>query len=291
MLRRNFIWIIFLALLTATLIHTYIGQHQTINSLTYFPNDPAIHFTKAETNLSLEPIDASSSYKIHWEIASETNLPVYLRQDVGLLFQNGKLIQVSNKWKQQVTSLTHHQSVSTEGNRLFEGLTVHYAESHLSNGAIGSAEVMSYDHLFVQTGDSQKPEAFKIPVDQSETKFYQKLSRSIEQEQQSIIKQAAKNFHLKLKDYAIIPLTRLETYRKNALPGQNKKNSQKVISQLWEGLYKNYILGIHLSNHDIESPIGSSMPIILYPKKNNELYVIIQTKEGQLQLLKQSITN
>lgn len=289
MFRRYAIWVVLIALITSVLLHSHIWRQKSINSLTYFPNDPTLDFFKAQTHLSMERVQSSTNYKLNWTTISQTNIPVYLRQDVALLFQNGKLIQVSNKWKRKVTSLNLQQALLFQGISHFEAISVHYAESHLANGTIGSKEVMSFDHLFVRANGYENIDAFKIPIDKAETDFQREITRSVQQEQHYIAEEAAKKYHLQLDNYDVIPLSHLEVYRQNTLPHLDEKNSQRVISQLWEGLYQDYILGIRIDGQKMESPLGSSMPLILFPKKGKQILVVIQSKSNQLILLKQSL--
>lgn len=289
MLRRYGIWVILAALLTATLIHSYQRQNATVRSLTYFPNDPSIEFLNAVTTLSLETTDSSSNYSINWNTLSQTNIPVYLRHDVALLFQNGKLIQVSNNWKTNTSMLSDGKTIEFEGDSHFEALTVHYAESHTASGEIRSQETMSYDHLYVLSKSYQNKEAFKVPVGIEQTDLQRKLTQTLQQEQQRISEQAAKAYQINLKNYDIVPLTYLEAYEENSLPNLDQKTTQRVIRQLWEGLYKNYVTGLHVGGEKPESPIGSSVPLIFYPKKGNQLLVVIHTKTGHIVLLKQNL--
>ncbi len=289
MLKRYWIWVMLAALIAATLIHTYQKETDTIQSLTYYPDDPNINFQNANTTLTLAPSDSSTHYTIDWMIQSKTNSPAYLRQDVGLLFKNGKLIQTSNHWEQNQAVLTFHESVKSSGISHFEALTVHYAETHNEKNQIRSQETMSYDHLYVMANGYQKRDAFKIPIGKNQSDFQLDLRRSLQQEQQYISEAASKKFSLNLADYDVFPLTHLETFGQNSLPNLNQKNSQRVIRQLWEGIYKNYVLGIHVNRTKLESPIGSSVPLIFFPKGGDELHVIIRTKSGRLIQLKQKI--
>lgn len=287
MLRRYGIWVILAALLTATLIHSYQIQNSTVKSLTYFPNDPNIEFSNAITTLSFQPDPSSRSF-IHWTTLSETNMPVYLRHDVGLLFQNGKLIQVANNWKSNTSILGYGKTIEAEGTSHFEALSVHYAESHMPN-EIRSQETMSYDHLYVVSKGNQNKAYFKVPAGTEQMNYQSELTRSLQQELQHISEQAAKTYNINLKNYDLFPLTHLEAYEENAFPDLDQKTTQRVIRQLWEGLYKNYVTGIHVGGGKPESPIGSFVPLILYPKKGNQLLVILKTKSGHLVLLKQNL--
>jgi hypothetical protein len=288
--KRYGLWLVLGAFLTAYLLYSSEKDTSSINSLTYFPRDPAIHFLTATTSLRQSSNeDSTTAYKIHWTTGSETNHPVYLRQDVSLLFQNGKLIYLNNQWKQQVMALTFSKTLSFNKESYFEALTDHYAENHPKDSDIKSQDVMSWDHLFVMTKGLKNPQSFTFPTNRRESDFKDKLTTSISKEQHKILVQAAKTYHLKLEAYDVFPLSHIDTYQQNPLPGLTEKTSRRVISQLWEGLYKNYILGIHVKGPSFESPTGSNMPLILYKKSGEQLLVLIRSKTGQLVILKQTI--
>lgn len=290
MLKRYVVWVILGAFLAAYLLYSSEKEASTINSLTYFPRDSSLQFLTATTSLSQSSNGANAhNYKLHWMTDSETNRPVYLRQDVSLLFQNGKLIQVENQWKQQVSTLTYSKTLALNKEGYFQAITDHYAETHPKGDEIKSQDVMSWDHLFVMTKGLKTPDSFSFSTNAKETAFKNKITAQLSAHQYDLLKEAANKFHLTLKDYAIFPLSHLVTYQENPLPGLTEKTSRRVISQLWEGLYKNYILGIQVNGPTPESPIGSDMPLILYKKSGNQLLVLIRSKSGQLFILKQTI--
>jgi hypothetical protein len=290
MLKRYSVWLLLGAFLAAYLLYSSEKDAASINSLTYFPRDPAIHFLTATTSLRQSANeDSGTGYKIHWTTSSETNQAVYLRQDVSLLFQNGMLIQVNNQWKQQVKALTFSKTLSLNKESYFEALTDHYAEHHPKNSDITSQDVMSWDHLFVMTKGLETPQSFTFPTNSRESEFKNRLTAAISKKQSKILEQAAKTYHLKLNAYDVFPLSHIATYQQNPLPGLTEITSRRVISLLWEGLYKNYILGIQVKGPSLESPIGSDMPLILYKKSGDQILVLIHSKSGQLFILKQAI--
>ncbi|HSU80209.1 MAG TPA: hypothetical protein VLK78_07310 [Candidatus Angelobacter sp.] len=290
MLKRYGVWVILGAFLAAYLIYSTEKEASTINSLTYFPRDPAIQFLTATTSLRQSPNEkGTSGYTVHWTTQSEINHPVYLRQDVSLLFQNGKLIQINNHWKQQVKALTFSKSLSMKKEGYFEALTDHYAESHPKDSEIKSQDVMSWDHLYVRTKGLKNPESFTYPTKKQDNLFKDKLTTEMEARQTNLLNQATRTFQLKPEEYDVFPLNHLVSYQNNPLPGLTEETSHRVISELWEGLYKNYILGIHEKGRALQSPIGSDMPLILYKKSGDQLLVLIRSKSGQLFVLKQMI--
>ena len=86
--------------LSATIISLYIFQsNQAKETIIFFPIDPTLYFEHASTQL-LSTSSSKETYSIQWSVASTLNEPAYLRQDISLLYKNGQLESVLNKWKQ-----------------------------------------------------------------------------------------------------------------------------------------------------------------------------------------------
>ncbi|WP_085523363.1 hypothetical protein [Tuberibacillus sp. Marseille-P3662] len=289
MFRKRYL-IILAALVTALAWFAYNKSNEIRHSITYFPEDPHFSFKKTLSSLNVQNLKQREDYNIIWNVQSESRVPAYLRQDVSLLFEDGKLTDISNKWEQTTQTLVQEKTLSFNDSGHFEALTLHYAEIHPSSDAkITSKDVMTYDHLYVMASPYSQLSAFQIPVTPEQQEWYHVLSRAVHQERQYIIEQAQKKYGLRLSNYHIFPLTYLHVYQSHSLPGLDQKTTHRVISQLWEGIYKNYVLGIQNEGQTPVSAIGSSMPLIFYSKDQSVILTVFRSKSGKIHLLKQSI--
>ncbi|KHF31170.1 hypothetical protein LR68_00118 [Anoxybacillus sp. BCO1] len=92
---------------------------------------------------------------------------------------------------------------------------------------------------------------------------------------------------LSKNDYYHLYLTELVQYNEQPFMDLTTNETETMIGNLWEGLYKNYFLGIKKQNGSMESPIGSTVPLILIKKDYSQLFVVTETADGELIILKQ----
>lgn len=282
---RTLLFILIASFITALLLYFYQDQDETEQSLTYFPDDPALLFEKAGTTIQFQP---DTPYTLQWMVESKINKPTYLRQDVSLLFKDQRLIGILSQWKEKTDQLSQMKTLKENESGYYEAITVHHAENHYPNNVIRGKEVMSYDHLSVIDSAGEFT-SFRIPAQPEEKDWTTKRWRTLQQEQHDLVTKAAQQFHFNLSQYDSFPLSYLHIYNDHPLPSLNQKTTHRVISQLWEGIYKDYCLGVHLSEHDVRDPIGSMMPIILFDKNAKQILVIIQLNTGEITMLKQEI--
>ncbi|GGH79746.1 hypothetical protein JOD43_001708 [Pullulanibacillus pueri] len=280
-------WLVLLSLFVAIFIYFLNHYQEAEESLTYFPEDSHSYFKHTETLLSLER--KPSGYALKWQISSQTNQSTYLREDLSLLFENGHLIQLYSKWKQNTDTLHHTQSLTIHQASHFETISIHHAEIHHADQKINSKDKMSYAHLYVTKKASDELDSYHIPVEPTEKQWNETFDQSQQQEWHDIITQAEKKYHFDSQDYYSFPLSYLHVFDTNALPGLSIKTTHRAVSQLWEGLYKGYIQGIQLSHQKTVSPLHSSMPLILYRHKADQFLIVIKTADGKIALLKQNI--
>ena len=98
-----------------------------------------------------------------------------------------------------------------------------------------------------------------------------------------------RHYTIHLHDYQAIPFTLFNENAKSGLSGFSKASSNRIVGQLWEGLYKNYFLGIKKADGTIISPIGSAIPLILLAKNKSHILVLTETVNGEPILLRQMI--
>ncbi|MBM7646363.1 hypothetical protein JOD45_002591 [Scopulibacillus daqui] len=286
---RSFFFIVALSFLVAFLLYYFTRHSDLEESITYFPEDSELSYIYNKTTLTIEPQNQSKPFKILWQTGSKTNQKVYLREDVSLLFKNGRLASILSKWRKNAQTIHQEKTLSFHDSGHFEAITIHHAEKHTNQNVYTGKDIMSYDQRYVMAPKNQPISFFKVPVTPEELGWYHVLDSAVKQDQQEILEEASKQFHIHLASYYIFPLTYLHIYNQNTLPGLDKKTSHRAVSQLWEGLYKNYILGIKLKENQTENPIGSSVPFILYDKNSTHFLIITKTASGKLALFKQKI--
>ncbi|WP_445490430.1 hypothetical protein [Niallia sp. 03133] len=287
-MKRDFI---FLSLILASIISIfYIFQQNQIakESITYFPIDPTVSFPKAETFIALEK-QKDDHYNIQWETNSSLNKRAYLRQNIGFLYANGRLISTMGDWKQNTLELTERKKVVEKESRLFQAISFHYAEIHDANDRIFSSQKITDNFLYViNSRFDHKATAFKTPQSTKEYEWKKVLDSETKNYTTYYVNENIKKNNLSLKHYPIqIPLTELSNYQDVPFRGFTKEKTAQIIGQLTEGLYKNYFLGIRKEDGAIVDPIGSSMPFILINK--DHLLVLFTTQDGESILLRQQI--
>jgi hypothetical protein len=282
---RTLLFILITSFITALLLFYYHDRSDTEQSLTHFPDDPALSFESAATSIQFQP---GSPYTLLWTVESKINKPTYLRQDVSFLFKDHKLIGILSQWKEKTDEISQMKTFKENESGYFEAISVHHAENHYPNDVIKGKEVMSYDHLSVFNNDGSFT-SFRIPTHPNEKRFSQEKWQTLQLKQKDLMNLAAKRYHIDLSQYYGFPLSHIHVYSNQPLPGLSQKTTHRIISQMWEGLYKDYALGIHLSEDDIRDPIGSTMPVILFSKKADHLLIILQLNSGEITLLKQMV--
>ncbi|TCP31141.1 hypothetical protein EV207_10322 [Scopulibacillus darangshiensis] len=284
---RPVFFIIAVSCLIAFLIF-YFEKSNVQDSITYFPEDMGLSYDYNETELSAKPAVTENEYELDWKVQSQTHEKVYLREDLSLLYKDGRLLAFLTKWQEDTQTLEQEKRFKFQDSGKFKAISFHHAEKHQDDHITGK-DVMSYDYLSVMANGPGTFQSFQIPITPEEQEWQAKNDRSIQDKRQAILKEAEKKFQLILRNYYIFPLSHLHVYNNQTLPGLDKKTTHRAISQLWEGLYKNYVLGIKIKENQIEKPIGSTMPLIMYDKKATHFLILVETKEGELALYRQKI--
>src|SRR5690625_7553441 len=92
--------IITFTLITIFLLIYIIRDKLATETMQYFPIADNAQIDIASTKISY----CEKTDKLCWQVQSSSSVEAYLRQDVSLLYENGKFKAVLNKWKQQVRS-------------------------------------------------------------------------------------------------------------------------------------------------------------------------------------------
>ncbi|KYC95066.1 hypothetical protein B4102_1337 [Heyndrickxia sporothermodurans] len=279
-----FIVILFLIIKTA--------KHPVQETITFFPLHKNAQFIDAETMLTLIPNKQNKSkYKIEYEIYSKLDRKAYLRQDIGLLFKNGRLIKPIGikKWQQHSSKLTLNDTVNERDSGYYEAISFHYGEIQ-EKGMISSVQRMSFDKLYViDSKFTPNLLSFHSAATKEEKQWEDTFNQMNKKQLDQLWIQAISKLGINRSQYHTIPLSSLPNYNDRPLPGFTKNKSQEIIGKLWEGLYKNYLLGIKKEDGTSESLIGSTVPLLLFNKNNKELLIIFITKSQEPYLLKQII--
>ncbi len=250
-------------------------------SFTYFPPDPDVSFDSASTSLTILTQEDEDEYTLNWKTESTLSETAYLRQDLSFLYEEGRLIDSMSTWKENTATIRQKKGITSEDSGHYEAITYHYGEIHYPNDVIKSAQKMSYDQLYVIDSPMTPLESFKQASSEEEKEWQYILDHAIDQQAQLVFKSMVAEYNLHPEDYTILSLTSLDQYENKALPGLSRKQTTDAIGGIWEGLYKNYFLGILLPDGSTEPPIESTIPVILIHKQSPYLLILFQTKSGK----------
>lgn len=261
---------------------------QTEESFTYFPPDPTASFQFTHTSLTLLP-KHYGRYRLDWKTNSTLDRKAYLRQDISLLYANGLLTgKIGEEWKQNVTTITLKEKVSYQDSANFKSISFHHGELH-ENGHITSVQSITKDELYVVDSSFSPLQSFRKPRTTNEQEWKEVLDKLTEERMTSSIEKAAKTYSIKQNLYTMYLLTQFYKFSSTALPGFSSEESSKIIGRLWEGIYKNYFLGVRMKDGTYADPTGSTIPVILLAKDKSHLIVISELSNGKTMLLHQMI--
>ncbi|WP_246945913.1 hypothetical protein [Bacillus pinisoli] len=288
---RKSLLITILIVATFSLILSRFFYPEVRESLTYFPVDPTLAFLTAETKLTLLNEKDNDEYMVEWETYSETDKKVYLRQDISFLYTDGVLSDTMSEWKEEVSLMENGKKLKGEDSSFIQSISLHHAEVHLQDDVIKSAQKMTSDALYIIDSSFSPLESFRTPNNKEQEEWKKILDHVIAQHLQYSWNELIQHFQINREEYHELTLLDLADYNDKPLPGLDQEASQQVLGQLWEGLYKNFLLGIKLSPNDTISPIGSKMPLILINKDLTNIYILIEGKNGEKIRLIQEISS
>lgn len=280
-------WLLFfITLLTITAsIIWYRSNHQPAReSITYFPIHPELTIREARTEIL-----TGKGQKILLRTYSHMDTPVFLRQDITMLFANGKLVAKMGKWQQNVKYLEQSQKVTVKHNTKLHALSFHHAEIH-ENSTIKSTQQITDEIRYLIVTDNEGVISFKNLVTAEERLWKEMLDKKEERVVSSAIDTIAAAYSLDLHHFDLIPLSDLARFMHEPLPSFSMSETKIIIGHLIEGLYKNYFLGIKKEDGSTVSPINSTVPIIFLAKNREFLYVSFITADGDVILLRQNIS-
>ncbi|WP_409251355.1 hypothetical protein V1502_14545 [Bacillus sp. SCS-153A] len=256
-------------------------------SIIFFPLNEKAQYQSANTLLTLNDKKVNGSYEVNWKIASVLDQDAYLRQDIGFLYFNGRLKAKMSEWEQNTDRIVEEETAQGKESSLLQAISFHYSEIHDNEDNYTSAQSMSEDELYIIDSNFSPLSSFRKPDTSAEEEWKSILDKVANQQLQYNWERAMKEFNIEGKDYLQIPLVNLPDYSSSPPEGFRSDQWNDLVGNLWEGLYKNYFLGIKLNSGKTVDSIDSSMPLILIEPKTGDLLVLLTTKEGEPALLKQ----
>src|SRR5699024_10455533 len=140
---------------------------------------------------------------------SNSNVQAYLRQDVSLIFENGRLQGVASKWKEDTDAIQQKKQLTGESNSYYQSITFHHGEIHYPKDEIKSIQHMSHADLYVVNAPGEPIESFSTPTDHITAGWKDKLDLSTRQQLLHHWNKLMNHFQIDQKDYDLIPLTSL----------------------------------------------------------------------------------
>lgn len=257
-------------------LHSNNGVRESIIS---FPLDPDIKFQSSNNKLSVLDEKDEDEYVLKWQVESGLGEKVYLRQDIGLLFSDGKLIDKMSKWQEDTNVLNQFKKIPCEDSSHFQTISFHHGEIHYEDDIIKSSQEMSVDHLYVINSPKQPLESFRMAASPSEEEWKEVLDHTTKQQLKYSWNKLLQHYNIPIDNYNMIPLTSLHKYNEEPFPGLTLEETQELLGGIWEGLYKNYFLGLKRKDGTTVDPIGSIIPLILQNKKH--FIILIESKDGE----------
>ncbi|TMN20970.1 hypothetical protein [Lentibacillus cibarius] len=265
-------------------IFIYIWQTSTSPAITYFEEDKETNYHKTSTYLKLLSEESRDSYEVGWNSQSVSERELYLRQDVSLLFHNGRLRGVKSKWKENASTIKLKEKVTGEDSNYYQAITYHHGEVHYPDDRITSIQQMSYDQLYVIDSPNTALRSFKKAESDFEYEWKRLLRHTTQQQLAYSWNQLMEHFQVDKSSYRAVPLTALKRFNQEALPSFTPAQTNQIIGQLWEGLYKNYIIPLVTSKSKSET-LTSYTPVILFDKQKTHLMVLYEINGEKKRLI------
>ncbi|MFC4320767.1 hypothetical protein [Litchfieldia salsa] len=258
----------------------YITKEETQESIIFFPLDRSVMFTVATTNLTLIDAKDEDEHILEWDSTSILDREVFLRQDVSLLFSDGRLKAKTSEWEDQSKKIAQYSKITGEDSSHYVAISYHHGEIHYDDNHIKSTQKMSGDHLYVIDSSFSSLESFREPKKTTQKEWKDILDHATEQNRAYALANLIDHFDINTTDYNQLPLSELVEYNEQPLFELDNEKTQQTIGKLWEGIYRNYFLGIKLKDGTVIDPIGSSEPQLFFHKDSSHILILFETSEG-----------
>lgn len=286
--RKNMLLFIASAFILIIIIFK-IGLQPTRETITFFPIDPVASFSAANTNLALWEGKSNSDYTLEWRISSTLDRKAYLRQDIGLLYANGRLIGRLGEWKENTANMVQEDKIIWQESSLFQEISFHYAEIHGQEDQFTSSQLITGDQLYVINSSFSPLQSFRTPKNKETTEWKKVIDITVSNALEKSWLKGATNFSINLQRYHTLPLLQLINDQNPAFNLFTRQEKQRILGNLWEGIYKNLFLGIKKADGTVVDPTNSTVPLILVAKDKTHLLVLFETADGEAVILRQQI--
>ena len=256
----------------------YFIQKEPITTMKYFPIDESHYFAKAATYILY--LQSDENHNVQWITESKSNKNSYLRQDISLLYENGKFKGIQNKWEQNVTEILLQQSYKQTKSSLLQTISFHHGEIHYKDESIKSIQKMTNDHLYFVNSDEEIT-TFHTPSTKTDKKWAKTLNHITKKHLVNDWNDIIEHYGIQRKNYVEIPLTALFQFDEQPITGLSMKETDQIIGQLWEGIYENYVTLLT----DNSKQHAHSVPLILMAKDNSHLLVLFQLNDEKFKLI------
>jgi hypothetical protein len=274
-----------LILVSALIYFQYLKPAR--ETIIFFPIDPSLSFDSASTHIAAN--QNNDHYAMEWSEQSVLNSDAYLRQDISLLYTNGKLTGILRDWSQNTRSINQREGFTKKESGLFQSVTFHYAEVHPSQTDIVSAHALTDDQLYVIFSPFSEFQFFTRPLSAEQKEWKLTLDQKAHSVMAESLNQAIARFELNRHRYRIVSLPDLETKQEELLSGFTKAKQKEIVGKLWEGLYRNYVLGVKKADGSETSPMNSTVPQLLVSNDNKELLLVFSVSDGSPVILRQNL--
>ncbi|MCA1058067.1 hypothetical protein LCL96_03935 [Rossellomorea aquimaris] len=268
----------------------FFYKPQTRESIIFFPINENVSYESATTILMLDPKKKNDHYYVDWKVSSKLDTPAYLRQDVGFIYMNGRLKGKMNEWEQDTDQIVEESTIKGKESSLLQAVSFHYSEIHETDTDFTSAQKMSEDTLYVIDSNFSPLNAFRQPGTDAEKEWKDILDKVTTQQLEYLWEKALTSMDLHVDKYTSIPLTELPKFDNRPLEGFSRQEWDRLIGNLWEGLYKNYYLGIKKEDGSVVESIDSAIPLLLVKKDKSEVLVLLIDQNGEASLLRQQVS-
>jgi hypothetical protein len=286
-----FLGTIAFAIAISALILQMQGFESAEETITFFPLDQSVQYKDANTTLTLQEKKVNNQHRVEWKVSSQLDREAYLRQDLGLLFVNGRLKEKLGKWKQDTADLLQNEGFTSGESAKYDAISFHYSELHGGGERITSSQKMSEDMLYVIDSPFSPLSSFRIAKSLQEREWKKVLDQNVSNRLNKSLEKATRTQGINTANYIAIPLNEIRKYEDQPLPGFSQRETADIIGRLWEGIYKNYFLGIKKSDGTVVDPLDSTLPLILLSKDKTHLLLVTQMKDGESIILTQRIPN
>ncbi|TFJ93670.1 hypothetical protein [Lentibacillus salicampi] len=281
-MKKQLIFLLTIPLICTTLL-IVLWQMDSAPAITYFPEDEQTGFAETSTMLEMVSEKTRDSYEMIWSSKSVSDRELYLRQDASILFNNGQLLGVQSKWKENTDAIQLKETFNGEDSNYFQSISFHHGEVHYPDDEIKSIHDMTYDQLYVIDSPSTDLESFRTPETDYEHEWSHLLDHTTQQQLLYKWKQLMTHFNIDQEAYHTVPLTDLYKFNTKPLPSLTQAQTNQIMGQLWEGIYKNYVLNVKNANNTVKSYI----PLLLFDKQNDHLLVLFEWNGQKERLIQQ----